>query len=139
MRRALFPLVLAAAAFLVSCPARDDLSHRMTIVNNSSQEVAQVGLGYTGVKSPLLDLVLDVSVPAGARKTVDLILDPSTDYYVLQLDDPALAKRIIWDESASTAYVRLSGGGSSTCTVADSAAACFAGENAVNPYSFSWP
>jgi hypothetical protein len=78
-------------------------------------------------------------IPAGNTETVDLVLDPSTNYYNLFIFNNTSSKRIIWYQSLPTYdYVLFSAGGSSACTITDSQNTCFAGENSVNPYSFDW-
>jgi hypothetical protein len=139
-RATLFTLVaLLSLLGVVSCPNNEDLSHALTIVNNSSREIEKVGLGYTGIKAPAADLEVAVTVPVGETKTVDLTLDSSSEYYVLFVWNDTDSKRILWDGTAGgDEYVLLSKGGSSTCTVTDAQLSTFAGENDVNPYSYNW-
>ena len=141
MKRILL-LGLPAALFvlvLLSCPTQEDLSHRMTIVNNSSIEVQEVDLWYTGVKMAAPDSTLVVSVPAGNTKIVELTMDASSNYYRMQISNNTLARYIYWYQTApDSKNVLLSKGGSSTCTITQDQLTCFAGENHVNPASHSW-
>ncbi len=130
-------LALLSVLTLLSC-VDENLSHDMTIVNNSSREIGSVSLWYTGVKSPLPNFTIAVSVPVGDTKLVRLTLDSSTNYYMMQTNDVTLGSYIRWSQSAITEYVLLSKGGSSTCTITGSSGGCFAGENHVNPISYSW-
>jgi len=140
MRRA-GPIVmlLLLSAFLVLSCAEEDLSYELRIVNNSSLDIGRVGLGYTGIKAPVPDFEISVTVLSGETKTVELTLDSSSNYYTLFIWNDTDTKRIIWDGGAlGHEYVLLSKGGSSTCTVENVDSTTVAGENNVTPYSYDW-
>jgi hypothetical protein len=130
-------LVLLSVFVVLSCT--EDLSYELSVVNNSSRAIETVGITYTGIKAPLPDFGVDVVIPPGQTKTVELTLASSSNYYILSVWNDTDAKRIIWDgQAAGYEYVLLSKGGSSTCTVEDLELDTFAGENNVNPYSYDW-
>jgi len=143
MRRAIprAVLVLLPLFLVLSCAGGGvDRSHDLTIINNSSRSIERVGITYTGIsRAPLPDFDIAVAVPSGGTNTVELILDPSSDYYTLFIWNDTDSKRIIWDGlNPAYEYVLLSKGGTSICTVEDSAPVTIAGENNVTPYSFDW-
>ena len=90
MRHILFYSILTLFTIFgfLSCGSQgtdDDLTYSLTIVNNSSRDIESVGLTYTGIKSraPSVDYEKTILIPTGNTETVDLVLDPSTNYYNL--------------------------------------------------------
>jgi len=142
MKPAAVLLVVAALfAALLSLSCSESLSHDLVIVNNSGLEVERVVLGYTGIESRAMvpDFEIDAAVPPGETRTVVLLLDPSSDYYIMEIRNTTAGKFIMWNGSyAGSEHVLLAKGGSSTCTIGNSKAASFAGGNSANPAVYDW-
>jgi hypothetical protein len=72
-------------------------------------------------------------------QSVELTLDPGTNFYIMQIRDATSSKDIMWYVSGVDGeYVRLTKGGSSTCTITDNQLTCTAGENLAVPIEYNW-
>ncbi len=135
-------LTLLPVFVVMSCANEEDLSHVLEVVNASTIGVASIGLGYSGVKSRATmppDIEIAASVPAGQTKTVELTLDSASNFYRLFIYNDTKTRIIVWTEGVPDGeHVLLSKGGSSTCTLTEDQATCFAGENVVKPFIHNW-